>query len=60
MTDEDAIRTMIGPATFLNVTTIPRDGTAPTRRGGRTLSILDQQSDGWWLLIRDANMLTVD
>jgi ketosteroid isomerase-like protein len=31
-----------------------------TRRSGRTLSILEKQPDGLWLLIRDANMLTVD
>ena len=46
--------------TFLNVTTIPSSGTAPTRRSGRTLSILEKQPDGSWLMIRDANLLTVD
>ena len=46
--------------TFLKVTTIPRTGAAPTRRSGRTLSILEKQPDGSWLLIRDANLLTVD
>lgn len=44
--------------TYLHVTTIPSDGSAPARRSGRTLSILEKQPDGSWVLIRDANMLT--
>jgi uncharacterized protein (TIGR02246 family) len=30
------------------------------RRSGQTLSILRKQSDGAWLLVRDANLLTAD
>lgn len=46
--------------TFLKVTTFPSSGAAPTRRSGRTLSILEKQPDGSWLMTRDANLLTVD
>jgi uncharacterized protein (TIGR02246 family) len=44
--------------TYLSVTVIPTDGSARTRRTGRTLSIFEKQPDGSWVLIRDANMLT--
>jgi uncharacterized protein (TIGR02246 family) len=46
--------------TFLRVTALPLDGSAPTHRSGRTLTIFEKQSGGSWLLIRDANLLTVD
>jgi len=46
--------------TFLTVTSVPTDGSAPTHRSGRTLSIFQKESDGAWVLIRDANMLSVD
>jgi uncharacterized protein (TIGR02246 family) len=44
----------------LTVTITPKHGGAPTRRSGYTLTILRKQSDGRWLLIRDANMLTAE
>ena len=43
----------------LKVTAIPRGGAAPVARSGNSLSILQKQA-GSWLLVRDANMLTVD
>jgi uncharacterized protein (TIGR02246 family) len=46
--------------TYLNVTSTPRDGAAPTHRSGRTLTIFEKPADGSWVVIRDANMLTVD
>lgn len=45
--------------TRLSVTTsIP--GSQPTRRSGNTLSVLQKQADGRWLLVRDANLLMPD
>ena len=46
--------------TFSSVTSTPIDGSTPTHRSGRTLSIYEKQSDGAWVLIRDANLLTVE
>ena len=41
----------------LRVTMTPLSGGKPTRRAGYTLSILRKQSDGKWVLARDANLL---
>lgn len=46
--------------TDLTVTMTPLDGTAPKVRRGPSLSILRKESDGAWILIRDANMLASD
>jgi ketosteroid isomerase-like protein len=46
--------------THLTVTATPRDGSAPTRRRGWTLTIFEKQQGGSWVVIRDANLLTVD
>jgi uncharacterized protein (TIGR02246 family) len=42
---------------YLEVTMTPRDGGASVRRSGYTLTILRKESDGRWLLARDANLL---
>jgi ketosteroid isomerase-like protein len=36
----------------------PRSGGTPVKRAGNTLSILQKQA-GRWVIVRDANMLTV-
>ncbi|MBP0594366.1 SgcJ/EcaC family oxidoreductase [Paraburkholderia sp. LEh10] len=41
----------------LEVTITPKDGLAPMRRAGNTLTILRKEIDGRWLLARDANLL---
>jgi ketosteroid isomerase-like protein len=41
----------------LNVTMHPADGSAPTRLTGPALSILNKNSDGKWVIVRDANMI---
>jgi uncharacterized protein (TIGR02246 family) len=41
------------------VTVTPLEG-LPQRREGYTLSIFEKNSDGNWLLVRDANMLTLE
>jgi uncharacterized protein (TIGR02246 family) len=41
------------------VTVTPLEG-APQRREGYTLSIFGKNSNGKWLLVRDANMLTLE
>lgn len=46
--------------TDLTVTIAPFDGTSPKVRRGPALSILRRESDGTWVLIRDANMLASD
>jgi ketosteroid isomerase-like protein len=38
----------------------PKDGGKAVKRSGYTLTILRKQSDGKWLLVRDANLLTVE
>jgi uncharacterized protein (TIGR02246 family) len=45
--------------TVLSVTVTPRQG-PPNRRTGHTLSVFRKQSDGAWVLARDANMLAPD
>ena len=42
----------------LTVTMTPPNGGPVSRRSGLTLTILRKQSDGRWLLVRDANLLT--
>jgi len=46
--------------THLTVTMTPTAGGKPLRRRGPTLSIFRRLGDGRWVLIRDANLLTVD
>ncbi len=46
--------------TDLTVTITPLDGTSPKVRKGPSLSILRKESDGAWVLIRDANMMATD
>ena len=41
----------------LKVTMSPRDGGEPTRRSGPVLSVFRRETDGRWVLFRDANML---
>jgi uncharacterized protein (TIGR02246 family) len=43
--------------TQLEITITPRDGSAPMRHAGNTLTILRKETDGRWLLARDANLL---
>ncbi|MEM5385466.1 SgcJ/EcaC family oxidoreductase [Paraburkholderia phymatum] len=43
--------------THLEVTVTPKDGSPPMRRVGNTLTILRKETDGRWLLARDANLL---
>ena len=45
--------------TNLTVRVTRRSG-LPVRRSGNTLTIFQKQSDGRWVLIRDANMLTAN
>jgi uncharacterized protein (TIGR02246 family) len=42
---------------YIEITVTPPDGTAMRRRG-YTLSILRKQSDGKWVLWRDANLIS--
>jgi uncharacterized protein (TIGR02246 family) len=44
--------------TMLSIVVTPKSGDAAVRRAGPTLSILQKQ-DGRWVIVRDANMLTV-
>ena len=44
--------------TTLTITVTPKSGGAPVRRSGPTLSIVQKQN-GKWVIVRDANMLTV-
>ena len=44
----------------LTVAMTPVGGGATLRRSGPTLSIFRRQSDGRWLLSRDANLLTLE
>ncbi len=44
--------------TELSVVMTPRDGGAPIKRAGNTLSVLHKQN-GAWVIARDANMLTI-
>jgi len=43
---------------LLTVLVTPHNGGAPVKRAGNVLSVLQKQ-DGRWLIVRDANMLTV-
>jgi uncharacterized protein (TIGR02246 family) len=44
----------------LSVTMTPLAGGAPVRRSGPTLSIFRRLADDRWVLMRDANLLTVE
>ena len=44
--------------TRLSIVVTPKQGGAPVRRAGNTLSILQKQAGGW-VIVRDANMLAV-
>ena len=44
--------------TRLSIVATPKDGGAPVKRAGNTLSILRKQA-GAWMIVRDANMLAV-
>jgi uncharacterized protein (TIGR02246 family) len=44
----------------LTITITPLDGTSAQARRGPSLSILRKESDGVWVLLRDANMLASD
>ena len=44
---------------YIDLTTTP-DGGRPVRRTGYTLTILRKQTDGRWVLARDANLLTTE
>jgi uncharacterized protein (TIGR02246 family) len=46
--------------TQLTVTMTPINGGKALRRSGPTLSIYRRLADGRWVLVRDANLLTVD
>jgi uncharacterized protein (TIGR02246 family) len=46
--------------TSLEVSVVPKDGSAPARRHGPTLSVFSRSAQGVWLLKRDANLLTND
>ena len=46
--------------THLSITVIPRNGGLPLQRSGNTLSVFRRESTGNWLLVRDANMLTLE
>lgn len=45
--------------TKLSVVVTPQQGGASVKRAGNTLSILQKQSTGAWVIVRDANMLSV-
>jgi uncharacterized protein (TIGR02246 family) len=44
----------------LSIAGMPKQGDALVRRSGPVLSIFQKQPSGDWVLIRDANMLTVE
>jgi len=46
--------------TYLTVAITPLQSGSPVRRSGNTLTIFRKQSNGAWVLARDANMLTVE
>ena len=43
---------------YLVVTMTPKDGGTPNRRTGNVLSVLRKQTNGSWVMFRDANLLT--
>lgn len=45
---------------YLVVVMTPKDGKPPQRRTGNVLSVMRKQSDGKWLMFRDANLLAED
>lgn len=46
--------------THMTVTITPREGAAPIRRSGYTLTLFRRTPDGRWQLSRDANMMTTE
>ena len=42
---------------YLVVVMTPKDGKPPQRRTGNVLSVMRKQSEGKWLMFRDANLL---
>ncbi|MGH7452127.1 MAG: YybH family protein, partial [bacterium] len=44
----------------LSVTVTPIQAGSPKRRSGYVLTILRKQPDGAWVIVRDANLLTVE
>ncbi len=44
----------------LSVTVTPLKAGLPQRRTGNALSILHKQTDGAWVVVRDANMLVAE
>ena len=42
----------------LSITVTPRSGAAPKHREGNVLSVFRKESDGRWVLFRDANLLS--
>ncbi len=44
---------------MLNVRIAPKAGGSPVVRSGSAVSILRKQTDGSWLVVRDANLLAV-
>ena len=47
-------------ASYLTVTMTPLQGGSVMHRSGYTLTIMRKESDGRWVLYRDANMLTAE
>ncbi|QGM94269.1 SgcJ/EcaC family oxidoreductase [Methylocystis rosea] len=45
---------------YMEMTATPKDGGAPVRRSGYTLTILRKEADGRWRLARDANLLAAE
>ncbi|MGX2041341.1 YybH family protein [Methylocaldum sp. MU1018] len=45
--------------TVLNVRVIPKAGGRPVIRSGSAVSILHKQTNGSWLVVRDANLLAM-
>jgi ketosteroid isomerase-like protein len=43
---------------YLVVTMTSKEGGAPNRRAGNVLSVLRKQTDGSWVMFRDANLLS--
>jgi uncharacterized protein (TIGR02246 family) len=44
----------------LTIIATPIDGTSPMVRKGPTLSIFSKRTDGSWVLVRDANLVSAD
>jgi uncharacterized protein (TIGR02246 family) len=46
--------------TNLSVTMVPLQSGSPIHRAGNTLTILHKQADGTWVIVRDANLLSIE